>query len=226
MKIVIDGNIGSGKTTQLDLLEKAGWSVRREPIDKWPLDQFYRDQRTWGYILQMAVLETQQPVPNAKRPIIYERCLFSTRDVFWRHLAEKVYPEKCIDELYQKQVERYMWYPDIYIYLSKDPEKAFEHVSKRGQAGDFGVDLEYIKELDVFYKDMIMKIPCRVRVVNANKSREEIHADILRILSSVPCSKDEPVYERDSRGAKVSSRRNSRDGKVQCTPMSDMCRMS
>lgn len=31
MKVVIDGNIGSGKTTQLDLLEMRGYRVRREP---------------------------------------------------------------------------------------------------------------------------------------------------------------------------------------------------
>jgi deoxyadenosine/deoxycytidine kinase len=226
MKIVIDGNIGSGKTTQLDLLENVGWSVRREPIDKWPLDEFYRDQRTWGYILQMAVLETQQPVIDAKCPVIYERCLFSTRDVFWRHLVKNVYPEKCIDELYQKQVERYMWYPDVYIYLSKEPEKAYEHVSKRGQAGDFGVDLDYVKELDVLYKEMILRLPCRVWIVNANKTREEIHADILQILSSTPCSKDDPVLERYSRGKKVPSRRDSRNGEVQYTPMPDVCRLS
>jgi hypothetical protein len=40
MKIVIDGNIGSGKTTQLGLLEQKGWKLRREPIDKWPPQRF------------------------------------------------------------------------------------------------------------------------------------------------------------------------------------------
>jgi deoxyadenosine/deoxycytidine kinase len=38
MRIVIDGNIGAGKTTQLGLLEKIGYTVRREAIDDWPLE--------------------------------------------------------------------------------------------------------------------------------------------------------------------------------------------
>ena len=33
MKIVIDGNIGSGKTTQLNLVGKDWINVKREPID-------------------------------------------------------------------------------------------------------------------------------------------------------------------------------------------------
>jgi hypothetical protein len=40
MKIVIDGNIGAGKTTQLNLLESKGFKVHREPIEKWPLELF------------------------------------------------------------------------------------------------------------------------------------------------------------------------------------------
>jgi predicted ATPase len=49
MKVVIDGNIGSGKTTQLGLLEKAGYIVRREPIDQWPLEEFYIKTRNVGH---------------------------------------------------------------------------------------------------------------------------------------------------------------------------------
>jgi predicted ATPase len=32
MRVVIDGNIGSGKTTQLELLERKGWFIQKEPI--------------------------------------------------------------------------------------------------------------------------------------------------------------------------------------------------
>jgi deoxyadenosine/deoxycytidine kinase len=180
MKIVIDGNIGSGKTTQLDLLEKKGWTVRREPIDEWPLEEFYKDPKTWGYILQMAILETLQPI--RAEVVVYERCIYSTRDVFWRHMAKHVYPNPFVSELYFKQAARYMWHPDLYIYLSKDPKVAHAHIRHRGQAGDSGVSLEYLEELDVYYKDMVACVPCMVHVLDANRSVAEIHADITRIL--------------------------------------------
>jgi deoxyadenosine/deoxycytidine kinase len=82
MKVVIDGNIGSGKTTQLNLLEKVGWTVQREPIDDWPLELFYKDKSRWALLLQMKILQTLQPV-KTKDVVVYERCLLSTRYVFW-----------------------------------------------------------------------------------------------------------------------------------------------
>jgi len=61
-RVVIDGNIGSGKTTQLGLLEKKGWKVRRDPIDEWPLEEFYklnihRRTNVWGYRRVLDVLK-------------------------------------------------------------------------------------------------------------------------------------------------------------------------
>ncbi len=181
MKIVVDGNIGSGKTTQLDILEEKGWTVKREPLDEWPLDQFYKDPHTWGYILQMAILETLQPIEGTA---VYERCLYSTRDVFWRHLAAHVYTDPLITKLYHKQVDHYMWQPDVYIYLRKDPATAYRHIQARGQAGDFGVTLEYLKELDEYYEDMVKSLTCPVYVIDSNDSCASISRRIQEILLS------------------------------------------
>ena len=87
MHIVIDGNIGSGKTTQLELLEQNGWSVKREPLDEWPLDLFYKDMSRWALLLQMKILQTLRPVRDGVT--VYERCLLSTRHVFWEYLRSK-----------------------------------------------------------------------------------------------------------------------------------------
>ena len=104
MHIVIDGNIGSGKTTQLDLLAKKGWSVKREPIDEWPLELFYKDMSRWALLLQMRILQTVRPTKDSVT--IYERGLFATRHVFWEYLREKklVTPEEhtVYDAAYEK----------------------------------------------------------------------------------------------------------------------------
>jgi len=65
--------------------------------------------------------------------------------------------------------------------LMKSPEKAYEHIQTRGQAGDQGVTLEYLKELDVEYKNFL-SIISNVHVIDAEKTTEEIHQEILRIL--------------------------------------------
>jgi deoxyadenosine/deoxycytidine kinase len=182
MKVVIDGNIGSGKTTQLDMLESAGWTVKREPIDDWPLEQFYKDPKTWGFVFQMVVLQTLQPL-GGHADVVYERCIYSTRDVFWRHMSKSVFgSDPLASQIYLREVDRYMWHPDIYIFLAKDVDVAWKHIQQRGQTGDFGVTYEYLQELDIMYAEMIGKIPCPVYVIDANRSVEEIHADITRLL--------------------------------------------
>jgi deoxyadenosine/deoxycytidine kinase len=182
MKVVIDGNIGSGKTTQLDMLESKGWTVKREPIDDWPLEQFYKDPKTWGFVFQMVVLQTLQPLAGPA-DVVYERCIYSTRDVFWRHMSKSVFgSDPLASQIYLREVERYMWHPDIYIFLAKDVDVAWKHIQQRGQTGDFGVTYEYLQELDIMYAEMIGKIPCPVYVIDANRSVEEIHTDITRLL--------------------------------------------
>ena len=217
MKVVIDGNIGSGKTTQLDLLEKKGWTVRREPIDQWPLEAFYDDPKRWAFYFHMVILQTLRPLKTS-HPVVYERSLLSSRHVFWPIMLRKdlVTPEE--DATYSKFYEQYSWYPDLYIFLSKSPDVAWKHVQSRGQAGDSGVTLDYLKELDQEYRELVRKVPCRVHVVNAERPVEEIHKQICEILA------DELLIRNQDRDEVQTE--SGRGREVSCTPFTDMCRMS
>ena len=216
VKVVIDGNIGSGKTTQLNLLEKKGWTVKREPIDEWPLDLFYKDKSRWALVLQLKILQTLRPV---KGTVVYERCLLSTRHVFWEYLVQKklVTPEE--HDVYCAQYDKDAWYPDVYIFLSKTPELAFEHVQRRHQVGDTGVTLEYLKDLDVLYQKMIRNVPCKVHIVNAEQPPEVIHEQILSLLTI------DGVHVSDTRREKVSTP-STHKRQMLCTPFTNMCSVS
>lgn len=218
MKVVIDGNIGSGKTTQLNLLEQKGWKVQREPIDEWPLELFYKDKSRWALLLQMKILQTLRPV-KTKGVVIYERCMLSARHVFWQHLLQKklVRPEE--NDVYCYQYEKDTWYPDLYIFLSKTPQKAFEHVKTRNQTGDSGVSLEYLKDLDVLYKTMLTNVPCKVHVINAHQTPEDIHEQILSLLKLYG------MHVTDAGGAEM-QKTGAHQREVLCTPFPNMCRLS
>jgi len=218
MKVVIDGNIGSGKTTQLNLLGKAGWTVQREPIDDWPLELFYKDKSRWALLLQLKILQTLQPV-KTRDVIVYERCLLSTRHVFWEHLLQKklVRPEE--HDAYSYQYEKDTWFPDVYIFLSKTPEVAFQHIKKRKQSGDSGVSLDYLKDLDVLYARMLTNVPCKVHVINGHQSPEEIHQQILSVLKLYG------MYVSDTGRAKVQAPRTYQR-EVLCASFPSMCSLS
>lgn len=223
MHIVIDGNIGSGKTTQLNLLNSRDhMSVRREPIDKWPLELFYNDMSRWALLLQLKILQTNRPSP-ANEVTVYERGLLGTRHVFWEYLLAKklVRPEE--HHVYEDAYDKYKWYPDVYIYLAKSPELAFEHIQRRGQTGDKSVTLAYMRDLDKLYVEMIRTVPCKVYIVNAEQTPEQIHAEILSILSAYTVRRQDGtwVLRHDDRWSKVSKRTP-----MSCTSLGDMCRVS
>lgn len=218
MKIVIDGNIGSGKTTQLGLLEQKGWTVRREPIDKWPLKEFYADPTRWAFLLHMIILRTLRPLKTTK-PVIYERSLLSSRWVFWPVLKRQGHVTDVEHDTYDHFYEQFSWSPDIYIFLSKDLDLAWEHIQARGQAGDEGVTREYLGELDAEYKKLIKSVPCLVFMVNANQTVEKIHQDICKILV------ENELLFRDAHGSQV-QKSSSRGREVPCTPFPHVCNLS
>jgi len=216
MKVVIDGNIGAGKTTQLSLLEKLGARVFKEPIEEWPLDEFYADRKKGIFPLQMAVLRTLQPSGRG----IYERSLLSSRWVFWEWAKRKKLVEH--EKTYEYFYDRHCWYPDLYIYLAKSPEECYLHISGRNQTGDGKVTLDYLKELDALYKELLMKIPCVVHVVDATRRPEEIHAEILNILNN---NEHTEMLFRDGPGEEVQEYLQSRR-QMRNAPCPNMCRVS
>jgi hypothetical protein len=223
MKIVIDGNIGAGKTTQLDILEKKGFRVRREPINEWPLELFYKDMARWALTLQLAVMQTHQPI-KTKDVVVYERSLLSCRHVFWEYLKANDHVKAIEDVIHERAYEKYSWFPDVYIFLAIDPDEAFEHIQgRKGQAGDTGITLEYLKEIDTLYKALLMNVPCQVYVVKASKrTPEEIHADISRILSLYTV---DGVHVSDDGRTKVQKASSDRRSML-CAPLPNMCRLS
>lgn len=218
MKVVIDGNIGSGKTTQLGLLENKGCQVRREPIEQWPLEEFYKDPQRWAFYFHMVILQTLRPEDTTDL-VIYERSLLSSRWVFWPVLLNKGVVTHQEDVTYGQFYENYAWYPDLYIFLSKNGDLAWKHIQGRHQAGDSGVTREYWNDLNAEYMKLLKNVPCKVHVVNANRPVEEIHKEICQIIS------DHELLVRDTQRGKVQTK-SSRRGQVPCPSFTNMCNLS
>jgi len=143
----------------------------------------------------------------------------SSRYVFWPVLLKDNIVTSAEDETYSKFYETYSWYPDLYIYLSKSPEKCFEHIHTRSQAGDSEVSLEYLQKLDIEYKKLLRNVPCKVIVVHAERPVEEIHKEIYKHIT------ENELFFDYSDGKKMFEK--SRPGrKMQCSYFTDMCRLS
>jgi deoxyadenosine/deoxycytidine kinase len=183
VRVIIDGNIGSGKTTQLALLEKTGYTVRREAIQDWPLEEFYNDPARWAFLLHTSILLTNQPGEGDPPLVLFERSLMSSRWVFWEVMKKQGLVTAKEDAIYDKLYDKHAWRPDLFIYLTKSPERCFEHIQGRNQPGDQGsITLDYLQQLDAAYKKLLANVPCKVLFVNADRPAEKIHAEIYRHL--------------------------------------------
>ena len=184
MTIVIDGNIGAGKSTQLDLLESLGYSVKKEPVDDWPLDKFYQNNSKWAFLFQMAVLHANL-VPSDCNIDFIERGILPGRMVFWEDMMNRGIVEHSEEHYwYDKLWNSLKWYPDIYIFINTSPSVAMGRIEQRYQVGDRYIKKETLERLHLRYIEMldIIKHDCKVFIVDGDNERQKIHDDILKII--------------------------------------------
>ena len=157
----IDGNIGSGKSTLIDMLREK-YVIIDEPVKIWKnfkdndgediLTKFYNDQSRWGFTFQMMayisrlseIKKMLKKHPNAI--MITERSAYSDFHVFAKMLYSS---EKITDIEYQIYCQ---WFDEFmqdipiagYIYLTTSPEICLERIKKRGRKGEENIPIEYL----------------------------------------------------------------------------------
>ena len=177
MFIVIDGNIGSGKSTVLDNISR-DYKVVKERISEWPLEEFYKDPCKWAFPLQIKILQTMTK-PTA--PCFHERCLQSSKYVFWKHLVETTQVTHIEDVIYQDLFKKYEWECDVYVYLRCSPEKCLKNISKRIQDGDSHISLEYLQSIHEKYEEYVKTIP-NVLIIDAEQDENSVYNNIFKVL--------------------------------------------
>lgn len=163
--IVIDGIVGSGKTTLIEkclvpLLSERGLKITvvREPVEKWQndglLERFYQDQRRWGYHFQtkafhdrvLECIEKFEKYGTYTDVFLLERSIFSD-SLFMKMLHE----DKVVDDVEMKHYTEWwsLWSrlmpfePDLFVYLKPDLNVAMGRVKERSRGGEDGISVEY-----------------------------------------------------------------------------------
>jgi len=180
--VVVEGNIGSGKTTFLapfmrdssnqsnpisDLVE-----VHEEPVAKWRnlqgtnlLQLMYEDPKRWSLLFQTYVQLTmlQQHTKISTKPIhIMERSLLSARYCFIENLyngGNMTDPEYAvISEWFNFLITcpQLNFKIDQIIYLRTDPEVAYERIKKRKRPEEHLIPFSYLKDLHDLHEDWLV----------------------------------------------------------------------
>lgn len=176
--VVVDGIIGAGKTSYLEVLEKdlpehgLRVTVVREPVEKWKecgiLQRFYHDPSRWAYHFQAKAFH-DRIVENIKAwethqhdtdIFILERSCF-TDNLF----MEMLFESKTIDAL-ELQHYREWWHlwarimpymPNLFIYLKPDVDVCMKRLHKRNREGEENIPKDYQLALqekhDLFFQN-------------------------------------------------------------------------
>jgi len=183
MKIVIDGPVGAGKSTQVDIVSQHyKLDVIKEPIHEWPLETFYSDPSRWGFMMQCAVLVSFSN--NKHLNGIFERCPPSSKAIFWENLHQSGAVTDEENVIFNRMYDALTWHPDIMIFIDKTPEKCLEHIKIRGQPGDGSITIDYMQKLSKLYEAWFRSERQHVFVVDGNGTVEETSKQIIKILDN------------------------------------------
>jgi deoxyadenosine/deoxycytidine kinase len=175
--LIVEGNIGAGKSTFLSILKKRlDLDIIYEPTDKWQhvgsdgnlLDLFYKDTKRWAYTFQsfafitrvQSVLESLAK-KNAKEIQVLERSVYCDRFCFAKNSYETGTMNALEWQIYKDWfkwlVEGYTPKPDGFIYLQTTPKTCFDRMKKRNRSEETEVPLSYIELLHKKHEDWLIE---------------------------------------------------------------------
>jgi len=171
--ILIEGNVGSGKTKFIGHFENIpGVQLKYEPIDRWTnymgenlLDLMYSDGKNYLLFQLFAYLTQLQGQLNSDQPVlIMERSLHSARFVFVEHMRNDPNQKlacKLLTEWYDflmEQLESKLKTGTI-IYLRTSPQIAMARTQGRGRLEEENLNLDFFTKIHNWHeKWLIQKI--------------------------------------------------------------------
>jgi deoxyadenosine/deoxycytidine kinase len=175
--ILLEGNIGAGKSTMGRTLKASGlFDFIEEPVEAWQegfaanlLDAFYSDMKRWAFTFQITAFITRAKTwkevlarTNHSR-VVLERSIFTDRYVFATNshrlggMTDAEWQVYC--GLWEFLVSNYCVEPDCILYYRTPAEVCVERMKSRGRSEEAGVSLEYLQQLESLHDQWLLEHP-------------------------------------------------------------------
>ncbi len=192
--IVIEGNIGSGKTTLSNMLaSRYNTRLMLEEFKDNPfLPKFYKNPKQHGFALELSFLAERY---HQKRDELGRTDLFKPGIVCDYSFAKSlVFARINLDpdefELYQNLfniIHGRLPKPDLLLFLYCSAEKSKRQIQKRGRQYEQDISLEYLNNINTGYMEFF-KQQKNVRIVVLNTDKLDFVAsesDYRKIISVI-----------------------------------------
>jgi deoxyadenosine/deoxycytidine kinase len=171
--ILLEGNIGAGKTTVGKAIAASGeFGFIEEPTRAWQenyatnmLDNLYRDIERWAFTFQICTFVTRAktwPEITAltdHERVVLERSIYCDRFVFvenfYRTGVMSLTEHQLYRGLWDFLISNYSDQPDLIIYLRTPAEICLQRIKDRGRAEEGGITLEYLLQLERLHDEWL-----------------------------------------------------------------------
>jgi deoxyguanosine kinase len=193
--IVIEGNIGAGKTTlATKMSERNNTRLILEQFEGNPfLPKFYQNREKYAFPLELSFLAERyhQLKDELSRQDLFQPGIIS--DYFF--LKSLIFAKANLDEaeyeLYTKLfhiIHDSLPKPDLFVFLYHDIERLLLNIKLRGRDYEQSITSDYLIKIQNAYFDFLKQIPdLRVLIINVNyldfAKNEEHFARISEIIN-------------------------------------------
>ena len=177
LMILLEGNIGAGKTTVgKTLAESEVFGFLEEPTKAWRegfaanmLELFYSDTNRWAFTFQICAFITRAKTWSEvlaltdHTKVVLERSIFCDRYVFAENcyrtglLGTSEYQLYC--GLWEFLVSNYCEEPDAILYLRTPADECLKRIKSRGRPEEMGITLEYLEQLEALHDEWLLNDP-------------------------------------------------------------------
>lgn len=192
--LVIEGNIGSGKTTLSKKIAEDfnGKTILERFTDNPFLPKFYTDAERYAFPLEMSFLADRYSQLNQHLDsfdlfkdlivadyFIYKSLIFA--QVTLQNDEMMLY--RSIFDVMYKEIKK----PDIYVFLYQSTENLLKNIKKRGRTYEENIKATYLEQITQSYSDFIKTLPKEnILIIDVtHKNFVDNHADYLFILEQI-----------------------------------------
>lgn len=184
MKLVLDGNIGCGKSSIIKKIKKTDCidlPIFNEPLNDWEewMELFYSDMSKYSFGFQMRVLKSHLDKKYIQNGI-FERSPLSCQKVFGQILFEDNLMSQLEWNLTEEFNNDYGWVPDIIIYLRCDPKTCYNRIMQRNRESERTIGFDYLERLHDKYEELYHNNQTlKVIEIDGNQSIDKVYEEIL-----------------------------------------------
>ena len=208
INISVEGNIGSGKSTFLNELDKKlRVNVVQEPVDEWfkvkdesghsLFQNFYKEPSKYAFLMQMNILSTRYKTfmkhqTSFNITNVFERSIFTDKHIFVPSLSEKNYLSSMEQQVFHNVYDSIQSQTNNnihgIIYLRCPPEVSYKRINIRNREGEENIGFDYIEKIHNKHEDWLWnekEVPVFMIDVSVKTATECIREPLISFLQKI-----------------------------------------